>query len=49
MESTLKEKALDYAIILNIIENLHRKKELNEKKYNYSKVLLNQEFGVFYN
>lgn len=49
MDFLKKEEILDYIGILNIIENLHIKNELTDKEYDYAKVLLKQEFGVFYN
>lgn len=50
MDSSLKkEDIIEYSIMLTIINNLYRKNELNEKEYSYAKILLKQEFGIFYN
>lgn len=50
MEKDLrKEDIIEYATLVTIINNLYRKNELNEKEYSYAKILLKQEFGIFYN
>lgn len=49
MNKLSSNELLDYIIILNIIDNLYDNKELSEKEYSYAKIILKQEFGIYYN
>lgn len=49
MNKLSSNELLDYIIILNIIDNLYDDKELSEKEYSYAKIILKQEFGIYYN
>ncbi len=49
MEGKLrKEDIEEYAIQTNLINTLYRKNELNDKEYNYAKILLKQQYSIFY-
>ena len=49
MNKLSSNELLDHIIILNIIDNLYDDKELSEKEYSYAKIILKQEFGIYYN
>ena len=49
MNTLSSKEIIDYITMLNIIDNLYDDKELSEKEYSYAKILLKQEFGIYYN
>ena len=49
MNKLSSNELLDYIILLNIINNLYDDERLTEKEYSYAKIILKQEFGIYYN
>lgn len=47
MDGKLKEKDIEeYAVQTQIINTLYKKKKINDKEYNYAKILLKQSYGI---